>query len=270
MTYSHEHCPTDPLAFMTVWNREGFPHDYQARLDAMGVLSPDGAVTLTMLMSELAERCAHQGAHAAVEHFLANGSTFEDRVDRRAAVLLVAQLHFPKAALEWPGWQPSERNTRRRCFTDIERALVRFCACTSDACATTIGAADAGSASGELQRITIHHVGRGDDGVPNQLHLPGNERAQRGGGPSGAAPRTNELPMWCRRRFAKQLATIFTERPLLYAGKSTEDCGSSVVCVGGNDRGVVTEAAPRLRSWVLSPERTRSGFCEETMASCVG
>jgi hypothetical protein len=211
----------EPFAAFSLWADEGLPAGSVSRLTASGVMPASATGTFEHLTGELADRLEHHQPLRAIDMFLANGSTWEDRLDRRACVLLLAYLgQLRDVSLPWPGWQPDDPNTRRRVLTGIERTLVRFCSLASDPSAASVGALDAGAASGELSKITRHHVIVDNDAEPHQLAMPGTERSNNGGGHSPAAPRTLDLPVWCRPRYTRQLAATFTDGPLLCNSKA--------------------------------------------------
>lgn len=213
----------DPLVTRwMIWGDEGLPDNLESRLRATRTYAPATITQLVALASELNERLEHRAPAGAVDHFLAAGDEWSESLDRRAALRVLERLsHLPSAPLAKPDWHAPKATLRRRLLTELEIGLVRHCSLDSPLCASTVGALDGGTASGELHKITPPTVRRDPSGLPTHLDGLGTERPSPFGYPV-AAPRTIEIPLWARPSFARLVPNTPFDAPILYTGASND------------------------------------------------
>lgn len=205
-----------------LWAEDGLPTSIEQRLLAAGTHAADVATAVAQVADELTGLMERHHPVAAVDRFLSGVDSWEDRCDRWATLRTLERLsQLPVAAPAWPGWVPPDPHARRRPLTAIEMALVRHCSMVRTGRAAVVGALDSGAASGELTAINRTAVILGANGTPTGLRAAGTRRDTKSGYPE-AAPRTLDLPAWCRPTYTRLLAGPTGDRPLAYGGRSDD------------------------------------------------
>lgn len=206
----------------SIWGEEGLPDNLESRLHATNTYSPAAITQLVALANELSERLEHRAPVGAVDHFLAAGDEWTERLNRRTTLRVLERLnHLPGAPLAKPDWLTPKATLRRRLLTELEIGLVRHCSLDSPLCASTVGALDGGAASGELPKIVPPTVRRDPKGLPTHLDGLGTKRPSPFGYPA-AAPRTISIPHWSRPSWARLLPNTPEDAPILYTGASSD------------------------------------------------
>ncbi len=225
MTFTPTTTTTNPSELADrwrTWSDEGLPSDLERRLRAINTYSTEAITRVLELSAELEKGLEVSSLLRAVDRFLSSSGEWSERLDRRATLLVLDRLTAPSTEPPvLPVWSAPQANLRRRIFTDVEIGLVRSCSFVTAKCASTVGALDAGTASGELHKIVPSAVVRSATGQPTHLDGFGTERTSPFGYPV-ATPRRLEIPRWAQLHFVQLLERTPHDALLLYTGKATD------------------------------------------------
>ena len=219
-------------------------------------LDDESRAVFTELCNELRDRLATRiDPVRAVDGFLAQGETLEERRNRSATVRILEKLSGMRVKADpLPTWL-SAVNERRRPFTVVEAVLVRLCAYESPRRANLVGFSEAGLGSGELHLILPDDVTLDSNLRATHVVARGTQRSNRAGYPV-AAPRRLTIPGWAQDSIGSHAATARQGQPMLYDGKATDpqDRQSSVLTTIGN----VLEDAGLKQDPTVSPLSIRN------------
>ncbi len=204
------------------WHEEGLPENLATRLRATGVYSEAAIETVTGLAGELETLLEHHAPLRAINYFLAEPTLWVERLDRWASLQVLERLsQLSGPGLRRPRWEAPSRTLRRRTFTEVESGLVRHSALGSVARCASVGALDAGLASGELNRFRGSAVLCDETRTVCAVMAPGTERESSFGYPV-AAPRRLEVPTWARASLTRLADGAPSDSLLLYGGRSND------------------------------------------------
>lgn len=191
------------------WQQDGLPTDIAATLEFGMTHMPAAAATVEALADDLQAHLERHPALQAVDRWLAQAQTWDDRLDRRATVATLERLSgFRPTPLDWPGWQPPKDTPRKRLLRPLELGLLRLHARTYDLQrVATVALLEAGATSGELPLVTPASI----DG--DTVQLPGKR---------GVKPRTVAVPEWSRRDIKELVGVVHDGQPLVYTGDSDD------------------------------------------------
>lgn len=191
------------------WAADGLPVDIALSLELGHTHTRGAAQRVQELVESFDPLLAHYRPDRAVEHWLASAETWEDRLDRRAAIAtwetLSEMRHTP---LPWPGWQAPAGTATKRILRELELGLLRQRVLLyDDQRIATLGLLEAGATSGELPQVTPACVDGAD------VHLPGNHQH---------SARTVTIRRWAQESVRELAATAPADRPLTYTGGRDE------------------------------------------------